>query len=298
MLATMIQIVLNILADTLVLGGLALGMGLRVRSAQVYDFSYFAMFALGAYLAWAIALYGGIALVSASFLAIVIVSAIALLIDTTLFRSPLIQKRNLEAMIASLGLFVVFGNTIALLAGPDTKLLAQDASTTYILDWIVGSPVINSHQIFAAGIGILVIALVTILISNSRWGLRFRATDDDRELALALGLRPWRLVSETQVLCAALAALSGILYALDRDLTPEMAIRPMLHVTVAIVLGGLGTLFGPVAGLLVVTTTWHFTGYFIGTQWQDMSIFLILLIVLMVTPRGLSASLTGSLRNA
>lgn len=297
MFTTLSQIALNIVADTVVLGVLALGMGMRVRSAQVYDFSYFAMFLLGAYVAWSIVSLSGTALVIASLLALVVASATALLVDLAVLRSPLIQGRSLEAMIASLGVFVIAENAISLVAGADTKVLAQDPPIAHTLDWLIGSPILNSHQLFGLLTGALVILLVVTLLATSKWGLRFRAADDNRELALALGLRPWRLVSETQILCAALAALSGILYALDRDITPDMAIRPMLHVTVAIVLGGLGTLLGPVIGLLAVTTTWHVTGFFLETQWQDLSVFLILLIVLLVTPQGLSGTLTGTLRN-
>lgn len=298
MLASLNQVIVNILADTLILSLLALGMGLRVRSAQVYDFSYFAMFALGAYLAWSIASLTGIGLVAACMVSLLCAAVIALLMDTLVLRHPLKRRRHLEAMIASLGIFVVIENAISLIAGPDTKILDQAPSTVYVLDWIVGSPIVNSRQLVAIAISIVVMVILTLFISTSRWGLRFRATDDNRELALALGLRPWRLVSETQLLCAALAALSGLLFALDRDLTPDMAIRPMLHVTVAIVLGGLGTLLGPVAGLLAVTATWHLTGLFFATQWQDISVFVVLLVILSVTPRGLSGSLTGSLRNA
>ncbi|WP_089724334.1 branched-chain amino acid ABC transporter permease [Candidatus Thiosymbion oneisti] len=296
MLTTLAQVIANIVADTLVLGVLALGMGIRVRSAQVYDFSYFAMFALGAYLSWALATLGIPFLVSVC-VALGTVSLLALLIDLVILRNPLSRNRRLEAMIASLGLFVVVENAISLIAGPETQVLAETPLEVYDLQWLPGAPILNSHQIFAIAASLLVMSVVTAFVISSEWGIRFRATDDNRDLAFALGLRPWRLVSEAQVLCAILAATAGILYALDRDLTPEMALRPMLHVTVAIVLGGLGMLLGPVVGLFAVTTTWHLTGLYFDTQWQDMSVFLLLLIVLLVTPQGLSRTFTGSLRD-
>lgn len=296
MLAVLSQIVVNIIADTLVLGLLAIGMGLRVRSAQFYDFSYFAMFAIGAYLIWFFTSVVGLAIFLAIFSSILILGGIAYLIDIVLLRKPLLDGHRLETMIASLGIFVVIENLLSLLAGPDNKLILNTPAGVYNLSWLPGEPVLNSHQIAGSAISLLVIILLVTYILKSTWGIRFRATDDNRNLALAMGLRPWRIVSEMQVVCVILAGVSGILYGLDRDLVPEMALRPMLHVTIAIVLGGLGTIMGPFWGLLVVTAVWHLSGLFFDTKWQDASVFIMLLGVLVMMPKGLSGNLSGALR--
>lgn len=290
------QIMVNILADTLVLGLLAVGMGLRVRSAQFYDFSYFSMFALGAYLIWFFTSIVGLNITLAIFTTIIILGVIAYAVDILLLRKPLLDGHRLETMVASLGIFVVIENLLSLLAGPDNKLILNNSAVVYTLSWLPSEPVLNSHQVTGSAISLFIIIFLVTYILKSTWGIRFRATDDNRNLALAMGLRPWRIVSEMQVVCVILAGLSGILYGLDRDLVPEMALRPMLHVTIAIVLGGLGTLMGPFWGLLVVTSIWHFSGLFFDTKWQDVSVFIMLLGVLISMPKGLSGNLTGALR--
>lgn len=290
------QVFFNILIDASLLGLFSFGMSIRIRSAQVYDFSYFSMFVLGAYLTWGILELTGLNFLFTVLIAITILGITALTIDVIIYRSPLLAGRRLEAMIASLGLLVVVENLLFILAGPDTKIFRIESTKPLQFDSGFGLVFVSGVQLTQLLVSSGLLVFLTIILNKSDWGVRFRAVDSNRNLAFSLGLRPWRLISEAQILCACLAGLSGILFALDRNLVPDMVLRPMLHVTVAIVIGGLGKFLGPVIGAVAVTFAWHVAGIYLGTQWQDASVFVMLIFILLFFPRGLTGKLNTILR--
>jgi branched-chain amino acid transport system permease protein len=254
-------------------------------------------YVLGSYLTWGLSELIGISFLLLLPIALILTGIIAHVLDLFIFHPALKAGRRLEAMIASLGALVVIENILFLLAGPDTKFLELESTRLFQFSSSFGFVAINSNQLIQCFVSIILLVLLTLMITKSNWGIRFRAVDSNRELAVALGLRPWRLISEAQLLCACIAALSGVLFALDRDLVPDMTLRPMLHVTVAIVIGGLGRLLGPVLGAIVVTSTWHIAGVVFDTQWQDASVFVMLLLILLISPQGITGALSSSLRD-
>lgn len=208
-------------------------------------------------------------------------------------RDLLAKHRTLGALIASLGVMVVIENGLALLAGPDNKVLRHGpAYSSPIGSWAVMTDV----QVGAVVGAVVLLVGTSAALGLSRWGARFRAVASNRDLALAHGLQPWLVVTQVQVLIGVLTGLAGIVFALDRDLTPDMPLRPMLYVTAAVAIGGLSRNMGPVLGAGVVAVTWHSAGVLIDTRWQDAAVFALLLAVLVLNPRGLAGAFVGAIR--
>lgn len=134
----------------------------------------------------------------------------------------------------------------------------------------------------------IVMALLTFLIKFTRMGKAMRATSQDREMAMLVGVNVDRVISMTFVLGSATAALGGILIASHiGQINFYIGFLAGIKAFVAAVLGGIGSMPGAVLGSLVLGwTESFFTGY-ISSDYEDVFAFLFLVLILIFRPSGL-----------
>lgn len=157
---------------------------------------------------------------------------------------------------------------------------------------ISGSWTIFGVQIRAQAILILIIAAVLVIIQRAafkytRIGREMRATAQDYQTAQLLGIRVGRIQMLSFGSAAILAGFAGILVAPLFFLTIDMGLRLILVIYIAVVLGGFGNLTGAVIGSLLLGLIEVFAGAFIGPEFQTITIFVLLIVLLLVRPQGL-----------
>jgi len=134
----------------------------------------------------------------------------------------------------------------------------------------------------------IVMVLLTLMIKFTRMGKAMRATAQDREMAMLVGVDVDNVISITFVVGSAIAAIGGILIASHiGQINFHIGFIVGIKAFVAAVLGGIGSLPGAVLGGLVLGwTESFFTGY-ISSDYEDVFAFLILVFILIFKPSGI-----------
>jgi branched-chain amino acid transport system permease protein len=157
---------------------------------------------------------------------------------------------------------------------------------------ILASPV-STVFFFITGYRLLVVALVAVaviglflLLRRTPLGIRIRAGTLDLETVSALGVDIYKLRALNFGLGCLLAGLAGVLAAGVLGLTPPMGNSLIMPSFVAIIVGGVGSLVGAILGGLLIGLAAGITTTFYPAA-SEAVIYLIMLIVLVVRPRGL-----------
>jgi branched-chain amino acid transport system permease protein len=157
----------------------------------------------------------------------------------------------------------------------------------------------RSYLLLAVTLALLVVA-VTALLSRGAFGSALRSLKDDEDAARSIGVRVTRVKLTAFVVSAALTALGGALYAeylLSIDPPSVLGFDLSIQMALMAVIGGVGTLAGPLLGALAVVTTSHLLRGWLGGHYGALHL-LIYGTVLIVFMLFLPAGLVGLLRSA
>jgi branched-chain amino acid transport system permease protein len=134
---------------------------------------------------------------------------------------------------------------------------------------------------------IIVIASVILFINKVKIGNQIRAVAQDKEAAQLMGINVNRILMYTIMLSAFLAGIAGILYIPTGDLAPHMGWGVLTRSFAIVVLGGLGSIPGSVIGSFILGYAGNFVGVYIGQSWAGLVPTVLIVIMLIVRPRGL-----------
>ncbi|HSG20053.1 MAG TPA: branched-chain amino acid ABC transporter permease, partial [Burkholderiaceae bacterium] len=138
--------------------------------------------------------------------------------------------------------------------------------------------------------------ILMLLVQRTRLGRSMRAVSENPKIAMLMGVDANQIISVTFMIGAALAAVAGVLVAMNYNITHfTMGFLPGLKAFTAAVLGGIGNLPGAVVGGLLLGIIeslgagyiGDITGGFLGSHYQDVFAFAVLILVLVFRPSGL-----------
>jgi branched-chain amino acid transport system permease protein len=142
-------------------------------------------------------------------------------------------------------------------------------------------------QIFVLGFTALVVVAVHLTLRHTRLGMAMRAMAESPGLARVCGVQIEAVIRWTWMISGMLAAAAGVFAGLTVQLRPEMGFNLLLAIFTAAILGGSGSLFGAVAGGLLVGLAESLSVLVIPAGYKAAVPFLVLLLVLYVRPQGL-----------
>jgi branched-chain amino acid transport system permease protein len=171
--------------------------------------------------------------------------------------------------------------------GTKPTFLATDVS--------LGPLSVRGLALFEILLGVATVAGIWAFLTRTRYGLFIRAGSEDPEMAEALGIDVRRVFTVVFALGIGIAGIAGALLMWDPLWGASISLAPdtLLPAFVVVIIGGLGTFRGTVVGALIVgmadsTTTWLFQNQVVTwTSLPEIVIFLILVVMLVVRPRGL-----------
>jgi branched-chain amino acid transport system permease protein len=155
---------------------------------------------------------------------------------------------------------------------------------------------ISSTQVMLLALAVLSMAGLVFLVEKTRMGRAMRATAENPRVAGLMGVDANRVVMFTFAVGAALAAVAGVMWGANYASAQfAMGFTPGIKAFSAAVLGGIGNIYGAMAGgiLLGVIESLgagyigELTGDFLGSQYQDIFAFVVLIIVLTLRPSGI-----------
>lgn len=198
------------------------------------------------------------------------------------------RRRNVSALvylIASIGLYVVLQNCISLFFGDDTKIINTAEIT--VGNQILGA-YITTIQIITVFVSIALFIAVNLFLQFTATGKSIRAVASNPELCNIYGISSNKIILIAFGIGSSLAATAGILSALDTNMTPTFGFNLLLYGVVAMIIGGVGSTRGLIAGALLVATAQHLAAYYIDTKWMDAVTYIVLILFLIWKPLGFS----------
>ncbi|MGA2831294.1 MAG: ABC transporter permease [Streptosporangiaceae bacterium] len=278
--------------DTLIAGLLqgnvyalgAVGISLVFGVMNVVNFAQFSFFSLGAMLAWFFVVRQHLPFWVALALVIVICAALGLIINVSVVR-PLAKYLPLAAMLSTYAVSQILDNVSQTAFGAQYREFPQVLSTT---NFHVGSMLFGTSDVVMLGITLVLMVVMSLFLKLSKIGQAIRATTQDQEAALQVGIPVGAVQHVAFVIASALGGLAGIFFALyDGIADPTSGLTTGLIAFVAATVGGLGSLVGAVIGGFILGILEAFGIYWFGDASNQIIVFVILLIVLIVRPGGL-----------
>lgn len=200
-------------------------------------------------------------------------------------RAPL-----LTTFLLTFGLSLLIVNVALLIFHGDTKGITTSYSGT---NFSLGPVTVGWTKLWTLVVAIAITAGAQVWLSTSRTGRAIRAMALDIDAAQLTGVRVSHLYAVVYGLGAGLAGAAGALISLSYGLQPSMGDPFVITAFVCCVLGGLGSVGGALLGGLVYGVLEAFGAQYIGTGLQDAVALVVLLLVLIVRPRGLLGKITA-----
>lgn len=147
---------------------------------------------------------------------------------------------------------------------------------------------ITDIQIITIVVSALLFIAVNLFLQFTSVGKSIRAVSSNPQLCDIYGINSNRIILFAFGIGSALAAVAGILSAMDTNMTPTFGFNLLLYGVVAMIIGGVGSTRGLVAGALLVATAQHTAAYYIDTKWMDAVTYIILILFLIWKPLGFS----------
>lgn len=282
---TLLQAIVMGLLTGMVYGLMALGLSVIFGVMRVVNFAHGEMMVVGMYLAWlAFDRFGLDPIIS-----LPAVAASLFVFGYVLQRiviNPFIGLPEHMQFMLLLAVAILLVNACLAIAGPDTHGVQVD----YMFDsFNVGPLILDAVRVYAAIAALVVAGLLWLFFTRTRPGKAIRAAADNHVGALVVGLDVKQLYAMTFGIGAACVGASGALMLLIVQVHPFLAIDYTLLAFVIVIVGGLGSMSGALAGGLLIGVSEAVAGVLLQPSLKSVFSFGLLIIVLLLRPQGLLA---------
>ncbi|HEX6706728.1 MAG TPA: branched-chain amino acid ABC transporter permease [Albitalea sp.] len=293
-----IQQIINGLVLGSVYALVALGYTMVYGIINLINFAHGEVLMVGALTSWTVVttlrgtMPDSVLLVLSLIAAIVVCAALNFSIEKIAYR-PLRNAPRLAPLITAMGMSLLLQTLAMIVWKPNYKpypiLLPSEP-------FFIGGAVINTTQIVILVVTTITLAGLMYLVNKTKLGRAMRATAENPRVAGLMGVRPDMVISATFIIGAALAALAGVMYAANYgSVQHTMGFLPGLKAFTAAVFGGIGNLPGAMVGGVLLGLIESLgagyigtlTGGVLGSHYQDIFAFIVLILVLTLRPQGL-----------
>jgi branched-chain amino acid transport system permease protein len=298
-----VDIFIQQLINGLVLGSMyalvALGYTMVYGIINLINFAHGEVLMVGALVSWTVVTAlastgwpGWVLLLISLLAAMAVCMALNFLIEKLAYR-PLRSAPRLAPLITAMGMSLLLQTLAMIIWKPDYKpypILLPDEPYEFM------GATINLVQILILVVTALTLAGLMALIHGTSLGRAMRATAENPRVAQLMGVQPDRIISATFIIGAGLAALAGVMWAANYgSVQHTMGFLPGLKAFTAAVFGGIGNLAGALVGGLLLGVIealgagyiGDLTGGVLGSNYQDIFAFTVLILVLTLRPQGL-----------
>jgi branched-subunit amino acid ABC-type transport system permease component len=261
---------------------LSVGLTLIFGMLGVVNLAHGSFYALGAYAGIAVAVFTG-SFWLALCLAPLVVAGVGAAIERSCLR-PLYARGPNAQVLLTFGFIYVFDDLLRWLWGSHVRSVSPPAALAGVV--ALGPGRFPVYRLFVILFGLAVALLLWLALERTRLGAIVRAGVWDAEMAAGLGVNVARVFTAVFAAGAGLAALAGVVAVPIQAAYPGMGVEILVRTLIVVVIGGLGSLEGSLAGSLILGQAETF-----GKAWlPDSSMFIIygvMAAVLLLRPTGL-----------
>ena len=278
---------IDTLLQGVLFGGLyslyATGLSVIFGIMRLVNLAHGDLIVLGAFLILA-ATSAGVPLIVACAVVVPIMFALGYALQSLLLNRAL-GRNILPPLLITFGLSIIVQNGLLETFSADTRRLDVGPLQSASLP-IGGGIAIGIMPLIGLVAAIVVILLLNALFYRTAVGRAFRATSDDVEIAQLMGINNRSIYALTMGISLAVCALAAFFLGTRANFDPSIGPARLLYAFEAVIIGGLGSLWGTLAGGIVVGLA-QTIGAHIDPEWQLLSGHIAFLIVLVIRPRGL-----------
>jgi branched-subunit amino acid ABC-type transport system permease component len=281
------------LVFSLLLAMAALGLSMIFGTTGLTNFAHGELITFGALVALFVDLLPGDITVGGANITMVTAIAVAMVIATLfgwtqdkVLWKPLRRRGTglIAAMIVSIGLSIFLRNVYQYFAGAANHNYSQWTSPS---PWAIGPVLITPKDVGVIVFATVVLVAVTLAIQKTRLGKATRAVSDNPALAASSGINVDRVISVVWAVGAGLAGLSGVLLGMTQGFDYQVGFKLLLLVFAAVVLGGLGTVWGALLGSFIIGIFIEVSTLFVPAELKFVGALLVLILALLFRPQGL-----------
>ena len=211
-------------------------------------------------------------------------------VDRVAYR-PLRHAARLAPLITAIGVSFMLENLALLWKGPSPIAYPDIVPSIDILrEWLGLDTLIflTTKDLLVVGATIPLLIVLQYFLTRTTWGKAMRATAQDRETALAMGINVERTIMLTFFIGGALAGAAGLIQGMYYNIGMWwMGYQAGLRAFTAAVLGGIGNMPGAALGGLAIGFLSAWSDQYISARWTNAIVFSILILVLVFRPHGL-----------
>ncbi len=278
---------LDTLIQGILLGGLyalfAAGLSLVFGIMRLVNLAHGDLIVLGAYLILGIGTATGLHPFLAAALALPLMFALGWALQSALLNRVL-GDDILPPLLVTFGLSVVIQNALLMGFSADSRKLPVGPIEAQALP--LGPVTVGAMPLITFGSAIVVILALNWLFYHTALGRAFRATSDDPVTAQLMGIRPRRIFAVATGIAMVVATIAALYLGARANFDPAIGPARLLYAFEAVIIGGLGSLWGTLAGGLVIGVA-QAMGAAINPEWQILAGHIAFVAVLLVRPRGL-----------
>lgn len=264
----------------------AVGLSLQFGITNYINFAYGDFMALGAYLAWELNagfLHWSIWLAMAG--SAVLVGVFAVLVNQFVL-GPFARRfeKIFYVLIVTFALSLIILSLINSIWGANVKQFNMPSETPLH----IGPFLLSVDQLIVIGIGLALMVAIHTLLTVTRLGKSMRAMSDSTTLAMTSGIDTRMVTTITWFLTGILSGLAGVVLGItSASITPSFGETFLFVIFAAVIVGGVGSVYGAILGALIIGLVTEVSAVFINPAYKLDTSFVVLILVLLFRPSGL-----------
>jgi branched-chain amino acid transport system permease protein len=278
---------INTLLQGMLLGGLyamfAVGLSLMFGIMRLVNIAHGDFIVLASYLALMVVNHLGFSPLASLTIVVPVMFCFGYLLQRGLLNRTLGQD-ILPPLLVTFGLSIIVQNVLLEFFSADSQKLSQGDLEVASVGF--GSLSVGIMPLMVFGGALLIIGGLQLLFYKTELGRAFRATSDDQQTARLMGVNNAHIFGLAMALAMAVVSIAGVFLAIRTSFDPTVGPARLLYGFEAVIIGGLGSLWGTLAGGVILGIA-QALGAKIDPGWQILAGHLVFLLILVVRPRGL-----------
>jgi branched-chain amino acid transport system permease protein len=262
----------------------ALAMTVVYRATTVVNFGHGDLLMAGAFAIYVLVIFVKLPFLLAAAIAVALLFLVGLGIQRLLIQ-PIQQGPHLSLAMMAIAVGYFLRGAARIVWGREVLPFPKIYDDASFLLW--GRVVVTTSDLVIAGGVVTILALLALLFHATRVGKTAQAVFQSQRGAALVGINVGAFHASMWGLGAAMAALGGILIAPVTLLYPDMAASTLIRGFAAMTLGGFGSFSGAVLGGILLGVMELVVGGYLGTQFIDITAYLLIILVLLIRPAGL-----------
>ncbi len=219
--------------------------------------------------------------------AMLLTAALAIGLELALFRPLRRRGTQIALVIASFGASLALRSLVTFVWGPEPQYYTREIS---IARHVLPGVRVTADQLFVLALTAGLMLALHLLLTRTTLGRAMRAASENPALLALTGIDPAAVARWTCLIGGGLAAVAGVFLGLTVQVRPLLGFELLLPLFAAVILGGVGSAYGALAGSLVIGLAEALSVPLVGAEYRAAVAFVVLLAVLVIRPAGIAGA--------